>query len=184
MSSLRQTIFGVGMRSIASALTHLSLSTLFWSTSNTPYRKYYVYQQNLLSGDTMFENLPSDYTVALDWGWQDWEPYFTALSDSELSADTVETWLHNRDTVGRLMWEVGARIRVATTVDTNDEIAENRLKKFMGEVNQNAQKVNFMLDKKLVESGLAPEELRIPLRNVEASIKLYREENLPLISQL
>lgn len=132
----------------------------------------------------MFENLPSNYTVALDWGWQDWEPYFTALCDSELSADTVETWLHNRDAVGRLMWEVGARIRVATTVDTNDEIAENRLKKFMGEVNQNAQKVNFMLDKKLVESGLAPEELRIPLRNVEASIKLYREENLPLISQL
>ena len=24
----------------------------------------------------MFENLPSDYTVALDWGWDDWQPYF------------------------------------------------------------------------------------------------------------
>lgn len=132
----------------------------------------------------MFENLPSDYTVALDWGWDDWQPYFNALSETDLTEDNIETWLLNRDAVSRLMWEVSARINVATTVDTNDEVAENRLKKFMGEVNQNAQKVNFILDNKLVDSGLAPDEIKIPLRNLEASIKLFREENLPLISQL
>ena len=132
----------------------------------------------------MFENLPSDYTVALDWGWDDWQPYFNALSETDLTEDNIETWLLNRDAVSRLMWEVSARINVATTVDTNDEVAENRLKKFMGEVNQNAQKVNFVLDNKLVDSGLAPDEIKIPLRNLEASIKLFREENLPLISQL
>jgi len=132
----------------------------------------------------MIDTLPDNYEVALDWGHDDWKPYFDALLESELTADTVDTWLQNRDKVTRLMFEVGARIRVATTVDTTDEVAENRLKKFMGEVNPEAQKVNFELDKRLVESGLAPDELKIPLRNVEASLKLFREENLPLITKL
>lgn len=132
----------------------------------------------------MFENLPSDYTVALDWGWDEWKPYFDALAEAELSADTVETWLQNRDKVQRLMGEVGNRIHVATTLDTNDEIAVNRLKKFMGEVNQNSQKIAFELDKKLVNSGLAPDEIKIPLRDIEALIKIFREENLPLMTEL
>ncbi|MGJ3238786.1 MAG: M3 family oligoendopeptidase [Anaerolineae bacterium] len=132
----------------------------------------------------MFDTLPQDYTSALDWGWDEWKPYFEALSVRELNAGTVEEWLLERDRVARLMWEVGARIRVATTVDTTDEVAENRLKKFMGEVNPQAQKIGFELDKKLVESGLAPDETKIPLRNVEASLRIFSEDNLPLITEL
>ncbi|MEO1287752.1 MAG: M3 family oligoendopeptidase [Chloroflexota bacterium] len=132
----------------------------------------------------MFNNLPQDYTEALDWGWDDWQPYMEALLEGEITEETVDTWLKNRDTVGRLMWEVGSRIRVATTVDTNDEVAENRLKKFMGEVNPNAQRINFQLDKKLVESGVAPDSIKIPLRNTEARIKLFNEDNLPLTTKL
>lgn len=132
----------------------------------------------------MFDNLPSDYTVALDWGWEEWKPYFIALQESELQQDTVETWLQNRDRVGRLIGEVASRIRVATTVDTNDEAAENRLRKFMSQIYPEAQKINIELDKKLVASQLAPDSIKIPLRNVEASIKLFNEANLPLISEL
>ncbi|MGB7338529.1 MAG: M3 family oligoendopeptidase, partial [Phototrophicaceae bacterium] len=132
----------------------------------------------------MFDSLPSDYTVALDWGWDDWKPYFDALLEGDLSADSIDTWLKNRDKVGRLMWEVGSRINVATTLDTTDDVASNRLRKFMSEVNPNAQRVNFQLDKQLVASGLAPDSIKIPLRNTEASIKLFNEDNLPLISQL
>ncbi|MEM9951659.1 MAG: M3 family oligoendopeptidase [Chloroflexota bacterium] len=132
----------------------------------------------------MFNNLPQDYTEALDWGWDEWQPYMEALLEGDLTEETVDTWLKNRDTVGRLMWEVGSRIRVATTVDTTDEVAENRLKKFIGEVNPNAQRINFQLDKKLVESGVAPDSIKIPLRNTEARIKLFNEDNLPLTTKL
>lgn len=132
----------------------------------------------------MFDQLPKEHTEALDWGWDAWEPYFTALAETDLTEDNITQWMKDRDAVGRLLWEVGSRIYVATTVDTNDEIAEARYKKYNAEIRPNAEKVNFALNNKLVDSGLAPERVKIPMRNIEAAIKLYNEDNLALFTEM
>lgn len=132
----------------------------------------------------MFENLPKNYEASLDWDWSDWQPYYEALTATDLDAGTIEDWMLNRDAVSRLLWEVRARIYVATTVDTTNEQALARYKKLMTEIMPEVQKVSFLLDKKLVESGLAPEEIAVPMRNIEASIKIFNEDNVPIFAEM
>ncbi|MEM9955591.1 MAG: hypothetical protein AAF846_28575, partial [Chloroflexota bacterium] len=31
----------------------------------------------------MFDNLPTDYKIALDWAWEDWQPYYETLQLSD-----------------------------------------------------------------------------------------------------
>ncbi len=131
----------------------------------------------------MFDNLPSDYKVAMNWTWDDWQPYLQNLLETELSADNIHEWLLNWDKVGRLYGEVSTRIRIAPRLDTTDEEASARLKVYMDTIFPEQQKISFELNKKLVESGLAPDEIKIPLRNIEADIRLYTEANLPLYSE-
>lgn len=131
----------------------------------------------------MFDNLPSDYRLAMNWTWSDWQPYLEALLETELSPDNIHDWLVNWDKVGRLYGEVSTRIRIAPRLDTTDESASERLKSYMDTIFPEQQKISFELNKKLVESGLAPDEIKIPLRNIEADIRLYTETNLPLFSE-
>lgn len=131
----------------------------------------------------MFDNLPSDYHLAMNWTWSDWQPYLEALLETELSPDNIHNWLVNWDKVGRLYGEVSTRIRIAPRLDTTDESASKRLKNYMDTIFPEQQKISFKLNKKLVDSGLAPDEIKIPLRNIEADIRLYTEINLPLFSE-
>lgn len=131
----------------------------------------------------MFDNFPTDYNVALEWEWSDWQPYYDALIATDLTEDNILEWLANWDKVTRMYAEVATRTRIAPRLDTTDEEASTRLQKFMNGVFPEQQKVSFELNKKLVESGLAPDSIKIPLRNIEADIRLYTEDNLPLLSQ-
>lgn len=131
----------------------------------------------------MFENFPKDYKVVLEWEWADWKPYYDALLATELSQENIHEWLANWDKVSRMYAEVATRTRIAPRLDTTDEEASARLKKFMDGVFPEQQKVGFELNKKLVASEIAPEEIKIPLRNIEADIRLYTEDNLPLFSE-
>lgn len=132
----------------------------------------------------MLANFPASYDEAYDWAWSDWKPYFEALAETALSAETIEAWLEDWSTLGRMFWEVAARMRVGTTVDTTDEEAEARFKNFMATINPEAQKITFELNKKLVASKLAPEEVKISMRNIEAQIRLYNEDNLILHTKI
>jgi len=131
----------------------------------------------------MLENFPKDYQTALTWTWDDWQPYYQALLDTELTDETIHDWLRDWDIVTRMFSEVSTRIRIAPRLDTTDEDATARLKAYMDGIYPENQKVSFELNKKLVASGLAPDAIKVPLRKIEAEIRLYNEENLPLLSQ-
>ena len=132
----------------------------------------------------MLKNFPTDYKIAMDWQWTDWQPHFEALLTTGLTVYNIDAWLKAWSELGEMVWEVQARLRVATTVNTNDAEAEAKFQNFTKNINPEIQKATFELNKKLVNSGLAPESISVPLRNVEANIRLYREENLPLIAKL
>ncbi|MAU13596.1 MAG: M3 family oligoendopeptidase [Anaerolineaceae bacterium] len=131
----------------------------------------------------MFDNLKSQLDAALSWQWDDFAPYYEALQSRDLNAETIEQWLKDWTAFSKLVMEVASRLRVATTVDTTDDEASELYKTFMSTVFPKVQEQSFLLNKKLVETGIVPEGMEIPMRLIRAEIELFREENLPLFVQ-
>ena len=48
------------------------------------------------------------------------------------------------------------------------------------DISENASTKNQALKKKLLESGIMPDDFDIPLRGIKSEVNLFREENLPL----
>jgi len=112
--------------------------------------------------------------------WTDLQPYLDDLESRELTADTVDAWLADWSRLGELLRERGARIRVATVKDTTDAEAEAAFRDYLKNIFPHSQKANNALTKKLLESGLTPPGMEIPLREMRVEAELFREENLPL----
>jgi oligoendopeptidase F len=131
----------------------------------------------------MFTSFPTSALTALDWGWADYEPFARELAQRPLNADTVEQWLLDWSQLGRLLQEVANRTEVGVTLDTTDRAAERRYNHFLDEVFPRAQAANQVLKERLLASGLAPAGFEIPLRNMREETALFREQNLPLLSE-
>ncbi|MCI0713473.1 MAG: M3 family metallopeptidase, partial [Chloroflexi bacterium] len=128
----------------------------------------------------MFKTFPTDYTAAMDWQWSDWQPFYQHLAAISIGPGNIKQWLTEYDLLTRLFKEVEGHVEVEAMVDTTDEVAAARKKNFKQTITPEAEAFTFRLDKKLVESGLTPDALKIPLRDVQTQIRLFREENLPL----
>ncbi len=128
----------------------------------------------------MLQNFPADYEITREWEWADWQPYFQELLNTELNEENIREWLAAWTIVQYTFREVMSRLYVAKDLDTTDEEAAQKFKHFVATIQPEAQKVSFALNNKLVASGLAPEELAVPMRIIKAQIELFREENLPL----
>jgi oligoendopeptidase F len=131
----------------------------------------------------MFTEFTADHIEASQWDWDDWKPYFDELEAAELTADDMEEWLQKQTVVSKMLQEIGNRLWVATTVDTNDEAAAAAFKRFRRDISPNSDKAFHTLNTKLVESDLVPDSMRIPLRNLKALIRIFNEDNLPLITE-
>lgn len=132
----------------------------------------------------MFEKLPTSAIDALDWQWADYKPFAQNLLERDLKADTLESFMTDWTQLAALLREVGSRLNVASNLDTTDEAAEKKYLNFFATVFPEAAKVTNALNKKLVDSGLTPENFEVPLRDIRAAIAIFREENLPLMVQL
>ena len=127
--------------------------------------------------------MPLTFPTSTDFNtlpWTDLQPTLDDLQSRELTADTVNAWLADWSRLGELLRERGARIRVATLKDTTDAEAEAAFRDYLKNIFPHAQKANNALTKKLLESGLVPAGMEIPLREMRVEAELFREENLPL----
>jgi oligoendopeptidase F len=68
-------------------------------------------------------------------------------------------------------------------VDTTDEASKQRYDTFLDEIFPNTQAAEQKLKEKLLASGLEPDGFEIPLRNLRAEAEIFRQENLPLLTQ-
>ena len=127
-------------------------------------------------------NLP-DIREFMTWPWEKIAPHYDELRKATLTADTVTHWLADWSRLGEYLYETYARLHVATTVDTTDRQAQQRFETFLETIVPEAQKADHDLKRKLVASSLQPPGFQIPLRNMRAQIDLFREENLPLLTQ-
>lgn len=131
----------------------------------------------------MSTTLPATALEALEWTWDQWRPAFDELRAAPPTAATLGDWMAAWTRLSDLLGETYARLHVAATSDTADAAAEARYKAFIAGVFPPAMAAENDLKGALLASGLAPEGFEVPLRDMRAEAALFREANLPLISE-
>jgi oligoendopeptidase F len=130
--------------------------------------------------------LPADFTLT---DWAGLQPYFEALIARNLdSAETLHQWLEDVSELEAVISEDACWRQIHMTLDTTNADYEKAFTYFVSEIEPRMKPYGFQLNQKLVESpfaeGLDKASFFPYLRGVRNSIQLYREENIPIQSEL
>lgn len=132
----------------------------------------------------MDRSLPANVTAAYTWEWEQYKPYYDDLLERSLSAETVDAWLRDLTTIDSFLSEMGQRLNVAITCDTTDEQAEAAYLHYIENIAPSWRIVHNQIDLKLLQSGLVPEGMTVPLRAIRSGVEIFREQNVPLMTEL
>ncbi|MEO6980175.1 MAG: M3 family oligoendopeptidase, partial [Mucilaginibacter sp.] len=121
--------------------------------------------------------------------WESLEPLYTELRDREInSVPELEKWLHDRSEVEAALEEDFAWRYIRMTCDTNSEELLQKFQYFATEIEPKIAPYSNELNKKLVASEwvdkLDHDKYFIYLRGVKKSLELFREENIPLQTEI
>lgn len=130
--------------------------------------------------------LPADFKVT---EWSAIEPFLKELLEREItSKGEMEKWLLDMSEVEAMLTEDICWRQIRMTCDTNNKELEESFTFFAMQIQPKIEPYAFALNKKLVESPFIEEldkdKYFTYLRSVRNSIELFREENIPLQSEL
>ena len=130
--------------------------------------------------------VPKEFIVT---DWQKLEPYFKDLLERNIeSKELLEKWLHDLSELEAVVSEDACWRQIKMTCDTQDKTLEEAFNFYCIELQPNIQPYADALNKKLVNHPLTKEldtkQYFTYLRSVRKSIELFREENIPLQSEL
>ncbi|HMK35076.1 MAG TPA: M3 family oligoendopeptidase [Desulfomonilaceae bacterium] len=131
----------------------------------------------------MFPSLPTDPGILTNCGWSDFEPYYTDLIDRNLTADTASEFLADWTALSEAIDEAFTRLSVAITVNTADEEAERRYHTYLDTIYPPSEEADQKLKEKLLTSGIEPSGFHMPLQKMRWQSEIFREENLPLMTE-
>jgi oligoendopeptidase F len=132
---------------------------------------------------SMLKNLPTTPEALIAWTWPEIASYYQELESCSFTAANVEAWLADWSSVGERIEELYARLAVATSVNTADKEAEERMNNFLDGIFCNVMDAEQKLKEKLLASRFEPEGFEIPLRNMRAEADLFCTSNLPLLAE-
>lgn len=142
----------------------------------------------------MFELLPQAKHSFLPSGFRlevvdDLRPFFNELMQASIDeVETLKTWLSKRSELDGFLSENLARRYISMTCNTADEKASAAYLYFVEQIQPEVSKWSNELDKLLVASParkeLTDQAYAIYFRTVENQVKLFREENVPLMAEL
>jgi oligoendopeptidase F len=117
------------------------------------------------------------------------EPLFRALLDRPInSAKELEQWLLDRSELSAACSEARADLYISMTCDTEDKAAQDAYAAYIEHVAPRLTPLFFELDRRLVELAkqypLNQERYGVLLRASQADVELFREENVPLETEL
>lgn len=130
--------------------------------------------------------LPEDFTVTT---WDSLEPYFKNLLDRPINSNAdLEKWLLDMSELEAVVSEDACWRQIKMTCDTENKALEEAFVFFVTQIQPQIQPYADKLNKKLVENPfvakLDQQKYFTYLRSVRKSIELFREENIPLQSEL
>lgn len=122
--------------------------------------------------------------------WADVKPFFDDLLHRPLpNADALRQWLHDRSELESYLSENFAWRYIRMTCDTADPGLVERFNFFVEEIQPHLLTYGNDLDKRTVESPFIDELAREPkfavmMRGMQKAIEIFREENIPLQTEL
>ena len=131
----------------------------------------------------MLKNLPGTPESLIAWSWPEIEIHYQELASRPVNAGNVDAWLADWSDIGERLEELYARLAVATSTDTADKAAEERMTNYLDGIFPNSMAAEQKLKEKLLATGLKPEGFEIPLRNMRAERDLFRTSNLQLLAE-
>jgi len=131
-----------------------------------------------------FEQLPESSDALAGATWNDIAPYFKWLADRPLDSSNVEAWLADWSRLEELVWDAASRAGVAYTTDTSDPDKEAAYLRFTSDIVPKAEEQSVALSKRLLDLGYSRDDLETTLRRFQNQLDLFREENVPLETEL
>ncbi|HEY2580446.1 MAG TPA: M3 family oligoendopeptidase [Mucilaginibacter sp.] len=127
--------------------------------------------------------------ATLEIKWENLEPIYKELRDRPInSVDELEHWLHDRSELEAAMEEDFAWRYIRMTCDTTSEELLQNFQYFATEIEPKIAPYSNELNKKLVNSEwvnkLHGEKYFIYLRGVKKALELFREENIPIQTEI
>jgi oligoendopeptidase F len=121
--------------------------------------------------------------------WPQLEPLYRKLLDRTLKCpNCLEKLILDRSELDAAAGEAEANLYIAMTCHTDDADIKGRFLKFVEDVDPQLKKVGFELDRKIVESphakGLDQRRYGTLLRSLEREVKLFREENVAIQTEI
>lgn len=122
--------------------------------------------------------------------WENLKPWFDNLADRPiLSADDLRKWLRDRSELESAISEDLGWRYIKMTCYTEDKALLERYQDFVENIQPNIAPVSDQLNRKVADSPflgqLAKEEgYAILIRNLKKDIEIFREENVPLFTEI
>ncbi|GBF06801.1 oligoendopeptidase F [Deinococcus aerius] len=125
-------------------------------------------------------------TNATATAWTTFAPRYEALATEPLSPGNIPAWLERWSDLEKDVMEVQAQLMRAKDADPTDRDAERAFVSFVQEVQPDVMRAGQRLnDRLLAQTGWEPEGPHVQmLRRLRNEAALYREENLPLLSEI
>ncbi|HVW13975.1 MAG TPA: M3 family oligoendopeptidase [Mucilaginibacter sp.] len=126
---------------------------------------------------------------SLDIKWETLEPLFKELTARPInSVEELEQWLRDRSELEAALEEDFAWRYIRMTCDTTSNELLQKFQYFATEIEPKIAPYSNELNKKLVNSGFADrlpnEKYFIYLRGVKRALELFREENIPILTEI
>ena len=130
--------------------------------------------------------MPTDFAIT---NWENLAPYFQQLLDSKIDAvSDLEQWLKDSSELEAVISEDICWRQIRMTCDTENKEYEAAFNYFYTDIAPHMQPIADKLHRKLMDSPftsvLDKATYFTYLRSVKKNIELFREENIPLFSEL
>ncbi|MGN6440013.1 MAG: M3 family oligoendopeptidase [Agriterribacter sp.] len=130
--------------------------------------------------------LPKDFQVTT---WDKLEPYFKELTERPINSKAeLEKWLKDSSELEAVISEDACWRQVRMTCDTENKALTDAFNYFYTDIQPHIQPYADALNKKFVNNpftkDLDQQKYFTYLRTVKKNIELFREENIPLFSEL
>lgn len=116
--------------------------------------------------------------------WKDVEVWYAELAAAPLTPETRDAWLEAWSRLEEVLTEAASRAMIAYTLDTADEAKEAAHLRFSTDIMPKADERSVGLARRLLASGLSRPDLETTLRRFRTASEIFREENVPLFSEL
>ncbi|HLY69523.1 MAG TPA: M3 family oligoendopeptidase [Puia sp.] len=130
--------------------------------------------------------LPEDFIITT---WENLEPYFKDLAERKIvSKNDLEKWLKDSSELEAVISEDMSWRQIRMTCDTENKSLEEAFVFFMTEIQPKIQPYADQLNRKLMDCSFTEQldknKYFTYLRSIKKNIQLFREENIPLFSEL